>query len=103
MALRGERVAEERGDEVEHRGGAAAQLKATLMASAKPHPEQTSFQQGAGRVDVAVTYEPYLQAALEEGDNCEIIYTAAERPGLISDALAVNAARAARPAAPRPP
>lgn len=44
----------------------------------------------AGRVDIAVTYEPYLQAAIEEGDNCEIIYTAAERPGLISDALAVN-------------
>ena len=44
----------------------------------------------AGRVDVAVTYEPYLQAAVEEGDNCEIIYTAAERPGLISDTLAVN-------------
>lgn len=44
----------------------------------------------AGRVDVAVTYEPYLQAALEEGENCEIIYTAAERPGLISDTLAVN-------------
>lgn len=44
----------------------------------------------AGRVDAAVTYEPYLQAALEEGDNCEIIYTAAERPGLISDTLAVN-------------
>ncbi len=42
----------------------------------------------AGRVDVAVTYEPYLQAAVEEGDNCKIIYTAAERPGLISDALA---------------
>jgi NitT/TauT family transport system substrate-binding protein len=41
----------------------------------------------AGRVDVAVTYEPYLQAAIEEGDNCEIIYTAEERPGLISDAL----------------
>ena len=44
----------------------------------------------AGRVDVAVTYEPYLQAAIEEGDNCEIIYTAGENPGLISDALAVN-------------
>ncbi len=41
----------------------------------------------AGRVDVAVTYEPYLQAALQEGDNCKIIYTAKERPGLISDAL----------------
>lgn len=41
----------------------------------------------AGRVDVAVTYEPYLQAAVKEGDNCKIIYTAEERPGLISDAL----------------
>ena len=41
----------------------------------------------AGRVDVAVTYEPYLQAALKEGNDCKIIYTADERPGLISDAL----------------
>ena len=31
----------------------AEQLKATLMASARPHPELTAFQQGAGRVDVA--------------------------------------------------
>ncbi|MBM7490732.1 subtilisin family serine protease [Micromonospora luteifusca] len=37
----------------QHTGWAGAQLKATLMASAKPHPEQTAFQQGAGRVDVA--------------------------------------------------
>jgi NitT/TauT family transport system substrate-binding protein len=44
----------------------------------------------AGRVDVAVTYEPYLQAAVREGENCEIIYTAGENPGLISDALAIN-------------
>jgi NitT/TauT family transport system substrate-binding protein len=44
----------------------------------------------AGRVDVAVTYEPYLQAAVREGDDCEIIYTAGENPGLISDALAIN-------------
>jgi NitT/TauT family transport system substrate-binding protein len=44
----------------------------------------------AGRVDVAVTYEPYLQAAVQEGENCEIIYTAGENPGLISDALAIN-------------
>jgi NitT/TauT family transport system substrate-binding protein len=44
----------------------------------------------AGRVDVATTYEPYLQAAIQEGEDCEVIYTAAERPGLISDALAVN-------------
>ncbi|MEO3773525.1 S8 family serine peptidase [Micromonospora sp. B9E7] len=37
----------------QHAGWTANQLKATLMASAKPHPQQTSFQQGAGRVDVA--------------------------------------------------
>ncbi|MFF4877938.1 S8 family serine peptidase [Micromonospora sp. NPDC000668] len=37
----------------QHTGWAAGQLKATLMASAKPHPAQTAFQQGAGRVDVA--------------------------------------------------
>ncbi|MGC5288131.1 S8 family serine peptidase [Micromonospora sp. DT231] len=37
----------------QHTDWAGAQLKATLMASAKPHPEQTAFQQGAGRVDVA--------------------------------------------------
>ncbi|MGV9215631.1 S8 family serine peptidase [Micromonospora sp. RB23] len=37
----------------QHSGWTATQLKATLMASAKPHPEQTAFQQGAGRIDVA--------------------------------------------------
>ncbi|WP_431903953.1 S8 family serine peptidase [Micromonospora carbonacea] len=31
----------------------AGALKATLMAAAKPHPGQTAYQQGAGRVDVA--------------------------------------------------
>ncbi|WP_320066376.1 S8 family serine peptidase [Micromonospora sp. RTGN7] len=31
----------------------AGALKSTLMASAKPHPGQTAYQQGAGRVDVA--------------------------------------------------
>ncbi|MEV0810135.1 S8 family serine peptidase [Micromonospora sp. NPDC050200] len=37
----------------QHPGWTAGQYKATLMASAKPHPDQTAFQQGAGRVDVA--------------------------------------------------
>ncbi|GIJ26061.1 serine protease [Micromonospora qiuiae] len=40
-------LAQQRGD------ATAAQLKATLMASAQPHPELTAYQQGAGRVDVA--------------------------------------------------
>ncbi|MGN9812136.1 S8 family serine peptidase [Micromonospora sp. BQ11] len=32
---------------------AAGQLKAALMGSARPHPELTAYEQGAGRVDVA--------------------------------------------------
>ncbi|MGC4867703.1 S8 family serine peptidase [Micromonospora sp. DT53] len=37
----------------QHPGWRADRLKANLMAAAKPHPEQTAYQQGAGRVDVA--------------------------------------------------
>ncbi|SCL13442.1 S8 family serine peptidase [Micromonospora inyonensis] len=38
-------------------GADAGQLKALLMASARAHPEQTVFQQGAGRVDVAAAVD----------------------------------------------
>ncbi len=44
----------------------------------------------AGRVDVAVTYEPYLTAALKQGKGFHLLYSAGKRPGLISDLLAVN-------------
>lgn len=54
-------------------------------------PSDAATAAVAGRVDVAVTYQPYLQAAIEEGEDCQVIYTAAERPGLISDGLAVQA------------
>jgi len=39
----------------------------------------------SGRVDIAVTYEPYISAALREGKDYKRLYTSAERPGLISD------------------
>lgn len=48
----------------QHPDWAAGRLKATLMASARPNPALTAYQQGAGRVDVAraivqtVTTEP---------------------------------------------
>lgn len=45
----------------------------------------------AGRVDVAVTYEPYISAALAQNPDLRLLYTAAERPGLISDVLVVRA------------
>ena len=44
----------------------------------------------AGSVDVAVTYEPYIAAAMGEDPGIKLLYTAGERPGLISDVLAVS-------------
>lgn len=41
----------------------------------------------AGRVDVAVSYEPYISAALSKKEGNSVLYTAAEKPGLISDLL----------------
>ena len=45
----------------------------------------------AGRVDVAVTYEPYISAALAQGPDFKILFSAGEKPGLISDILAAPA------------
>src|SRR5947207_380627 len=45
----------------------------------------------AGRVNIAVTYEPYLTAAIQHGKGLHIIYAGAARPGLISDCLIVSA------------
>ena len=42
----------------------------------------------AGRVDAAVTYEPYISAALHEG--AKSIYAASEDPGLVSDVLVAH-------------
>ena len=45
----------------------------------------------AGQVDVAVTYEPYISTALAENSDLSLLYSAAERPGLISDVLVIRA------------
>ncbi len=46
----------------------------------------------AGRVDAAVTYEPYITEAAAEVDPDRIqpVFTAGEREGLISDMLLVS-------------
>ena len=43
----------------------------------------------AGRVPVAVTYEPYISAALASGQGYHRLFTAGVDPGLISDVLIV--------------
>lgn len=44
----------------------------------------------AGQVDAGVTYEPYVSEALAAGDGIEMIESAADHPGLISDVLVVR-------------
>lgn len=44
----------------------------------------------SGRVGAAVTYEPYISAALNKGEGYQVVYTAAEKPGLISDVLSAR-------------
>ena len=75
----------------QHPGWRAGQLKATLMAAAKPHPDQTAYQQGAGRVDVAraitqqVTSDPvsvsFGRALWPHGDDTPITRTVTWRNG----------------------
>ncbi|RKN39888.1 peptidase S8 [Micromonospora endolithica] len=75
----------------QHAGWAAGQLKATLMASARPHPELTAYEQGAGRVDVAravtqtVSSDPvsvsFGRARWPHGDDTPVTRTVTWRNG----------------------
>ena len=44
----------------------------------------------AGKVPVAVTYEPYLTLAMQQNKAVKMIYSAGEDPGLISDIFVVR-------------
>lgn len=44
----------------------------------------------AGKVPVAVTYEPYLTTALKHDKSAKLLYTAGEDPGLVSDVFVVS-------------
>jgi NitT/TauT family transport system substrate-binding protein len=44
----------------------------------------------AGRVPVAVTYEPYLTSALNQDAKAKLLYTAGENPGLVGDVFVVS-------------
>jgi NitT/TauT family transport system substrate-binding protein len=49
----------------------------------------------AGRVPVAVTYEPYITLAKGQSDKVTLLYSAGENPGLISDVFIVQESFAA--------
>lgn len=44
----------------------------------------------AGKVPVAVTYEPYISAALAQDKNIKLLFEAGKDPGLVSDVLVVR-------------
>jgi len=44
----------------------------------------------AGKVPVAVTYEPYLTLAMQQNNKVKMLYSAGENPGLISDVFVVR-------------
>jgi len=44
----------------------------------------------AGKVPVAVTYEPYISLAKTQSDKVKLLYSAGENPGLISDVFIVR-------------
>lgn len=91
--LKGKRVAYEQGatsDLLLHAALASAGL---TLADIEPVPMGASEAGSAligNKVDVAVTYEPYIRAALREDDTVKTVYTAAENPGLISDVLVTS-------------
>lgn len=89
-------IADLKGKKVAYEAGATSDLlinyalKANDMGLKDIEPVQMAAADAglaliAGRVDVAVTYEPYISAALREGKGYHVLYTAAVRPGLISD------------------
>ena len=53
-------------------------------------PSDAAVALSSGRVDAAVTYEPYITDALGENSGIKTLYTASEKEGLIGDVLFVS-------------
>ncbi len=93
--LAGKTIAYEPGTTSDLLLGYALRANGMSLTDVEPVPTPASEAGSAliaGKVDAAVTYEPYLSAALAESSDIAIIYTAAQRPGLISDMLTAKPA-----------
>lgn len=53
-------------------------------------PSDAAVALSAGRVDAAVTYEPYISDSISQNSDIKKLYTADHEPGLISDVLFVT-------------
>jgi NitT/TauT family transport system substrate-binding protein len=90
-ALRGQRVAFETGSTSEILLRHALDAAGMSLREVRPVRMARAGQAlAAGRVDAAVTYEPYIAAALQRNPRLRLIYSAGADPGLISDVLVVR-------------
>jgi NitT/TauT family transport system substrate-binding protein len=88
--LVGKTIAYETGTTSDLLLGYALKTHGMSLADVKPVPTAASdagLALASGKVQAAVTYEPYISAALARNRSDRVIYTAASRPGLISDML----------------
>jgi len=89
--LRGKAIAYETGTTSDLLLGYALKVNGMLLADIVAMPTAASEAGpalAAGEVEAAVTYEPYISATLAENNTIKIVYSAAHKPGLISDVLA---------------
>nr|WP_284310615.1 ABC transporter substrate-binding protein [Labrys miyagiensis] len=91
--LKGKQVAFEEGTTSDILLKYALGKNGMTVADIEPVPMPAADAGGAliaGRVPVAVTYEPYLTAARAQNKDVKLLFTAGEDPGLISDVLVVR-------------
>ena len=91
--LKGKQVAFEEGTTSDILLKYALDKNGMSVADIQPVPMPASDAGGAliaGKVPVAVTYQPYLAAAMAQDKNVKEIFPASNDPGLISDVLVVR-------------
>lgn len=91
--LKGKKVAFEEGTTSDILLSYALAANGMTKADIKPVPTPAADAGAAfiaGKVDVAVTYEPYLTLALKQDPKAKLLYTAGENPGLVSDVFVVS-------------
>lgn len=91
--LKGKDVAFEQGTTSDILLNYALAQNGMTIADVKPVPMPAADAGSAllaGRVPVAVTYEPYIAAARKQDTNVNLVYTAGKNPGLVSDVLVVT-------------
>jgi NitT/TauT family transport system substrate-binding protein len=91
--LRGKKVAFEQGTTSDILLNYALQANGMTIADVQTVPMPAADAGSAliaGRVPVAVTYEPYLTIARKQDPNVKLLYTAGQDPGLVSDVLVVR-------------